>query len=139
MRPHLSIYVRDVAKTANFYSKVFEQKPQKQTNDYAKFDLLAPALNFSFMSRADGQVSQVAHLGIEVDSSDEVLSWREKLTRAGVHTRDEMSVDCCYATQDKVWFTDPDGNEWEVFYVKKQLEVPKIQTKTTCNPKSGCC
>lgn len=139
MRPHISIFVTDVAKTAEFYSKVFNQSPQKQTNDYAKFDLQSPALNFSFMSREDGKVSRVSHLGIEVDSADEVLSWKEKLAKSGVSSRDEMGTECCYAIQDKVWFTDPDGNEWEIFYVKNQLEIPKIKTKTTCDAKSGCC
>ena len=139
MRPHISIFVTDVAKTAEFYSKVFNEKPQKQTSDYAKFDLKSPSLNFSFMSREDGKVSRVSHLGIEVDSADDVLNWKEKLTNSGVMSRDEMATECCYAEQDKIWFSDPDGNEWEVFYVKKQLDIPTVKTKTTCDPKSGCC
>lgn len=139
MRAHLSIYVSDVDKTAAFYSKVFTTSPQKKTHDYAKFDLKNPSLNFSFLSHPQGKISQVGHLGIEVDSTEEVLAWKEKLTKAGIETRDEMSVDCCYANQDKVWFSDPDGNEWEIFFVKNQLEIPKQKNTTTCAPKSNCC
>lgn len=123
MRPHLALYVSNVEKTVDFYSKVFTQSPQKQTNSYAKFDLKEPALNFTLMSSTKGEISKVSHLGIEVESEDEVQSWKKKLTESGVLTRDEMAVNCCFAHQDKIWFSDPDGNEWEVFYVKKQLEV----------------
>ena len=91
------------------------------------------------MSSLGAELSRVSHLGIEVDSEKEVREWKFKLEEAGVLTRDEMAVDCCYAHQDKIWFSDPDGNEWEIFFVKEQLEVPKENTKTTCNPKSGCC
>ncbi|MDA8792195.1 VOC family protein [Bacteriovoracaceae bacterium] len=139
MRPHLSIYVSNVEKTADFYTKVFGQNPQKQTSDYAKFDLNKPALNFTFMSSPKAKLSRVSHLGVEVDSEKEVREWKYKLEEAGVLTRDEMAVDCCYAHQDKIWFSDPDGNEWEVFFVKKQLDIPKDSTQTTCKPKSNCC
>lgn len=139
MRPHLSIFVTDVKKTADFYSKVFGQEPQKQTNSYAKFDLKNPALNFTFMSSPKAELSRVSHLGVEVDSAKEVREWKNKLEEAGVLTRDELNVDCCFANQDKVWFSDPDGNEWEVFYVKEQLEVPTKDSQVTCQPKTSCC
>lgn len=139
MRPHISIYVKSVPETISFYEKVFAQSPQKKTHDYAKFDLKNPALNFSFMSTPEGQLSQVSHFGIEVDSLEEVLAWKNKLNAAGVTTRDEMGTDCCYARQDKVWFEDPNGNAWEVFFVAEQLAIPTMRTKTTCNPKTGCC
>ncbi len=91
------------------------------------------------MSSPNANLSRVSHLGVEVDSEEEVREWKSKLEKAGILTRDEMAVDCCYAHQDKIWFSDPDGNEWEIFYVKEQLEVPTKQTQTTCDPKTGCC
>lgn len=138
MRPHLSIYVKNIDESVNFYKKVFGIAPQKLTHDYAKFDLKSPALNFSMMSSGN-ELSKVAHLGIEVDSEAEVLVWKSKLELSGIFTRDEMNTDCCYATQDKIWFSDPNGNDWEIFYVKKQLDIPQNNIKTTCNPKTGCC
>ena len=139
LRPHLSIYVSNVKKSADFYARVFGENPQKITHDYAKFDLKKPALNFSFLSRPDGKISRVGHLGIEVDSEADVQEWKKKLEGAGVNTRDEINTDCCYARQDKIWFKDPDDNEWEIFYVKSQLEIPKNNEATTCDPASGCC
>ena len=67
MRPHLSLDVRNVPVSVAFYQKIFGVAPQKQTHDYAKFDLTQPALNFSLIS-STGRLSSVDHLGIEVES-----------------------------------------------------------------------
>lgn len=139
MRPHLSIYVRDVSVTADFYSKVFGVSPEKQTKSYAKFDLKAPAFNFTVMNDQSGKVSYVGHLGIEVESAEEVLKWKEQMTNLGIPVKEEMNVECCYAKQDKIWFSDPDHNAWEIFYVRKQLDISDNDAKTACDPGKGCC
>jgi len=131
MRPHLSLDVRNVSASVSFYQKVFGVAPQKQTNDYAKFDLASPALNFSLVS-STGRISSVDHLGIEVDSVEEVASWKARLQTAGILDRVEENVACCFARQDKVWFTDPDGNAWEIFTVHEQLPVEGPLAKTGC-------
>jgi catechol 2,3-dioxygenase-like lactoylglutathione lyase family enzyme len=133
MRPHISINVSDVTSSVEFYEKVFNQKPQKQNADYAKFDLENPSLNFSMQSNDKLEVSKVNHFGIEVQSSDEVMQWQKKLTETGILKLVESDTKCCFARQDKVWFQDPDGNSWEVFYVHEQLPV------TEKSPKSSCC
>lgn len=130
MRPHVSINVKDVGKSVEFYKTIFGLSPQKQTLDYAKFDLKSPALNFSMQS--GGEISRVSHFGIEVDSADEVMKWQKTLTEKGVVKLVESDSKCCFARQDKVWFTDPDGNEWEVFYVYEQLPVTEKREKTSC-------
>ncbi|MGQ0555829.1 MAG: VOC family protein [Nitrospiraceae bacterium] len=71
IHPHISLDVRDVAKSVAFYQKVFGVKPQKQVADYAKFDLKTPALNFSLMSSTEA-VSTVDHQGIEVETDEEI-------------------------------------------------------------------
>lgn len=131
MRPHVSINVKDVTKSVEFYSLVFGIKPQKQTDTYAKFDLKEPALNFSMQSEY-GKPSQVSHFGIEVDSADEVEKWEKILLAKGVLKEVEKDSTCCYARQDKVWFTDPDGNAWEIFYVYEQLPVEKKKESMSC-------
>ncbi len=131
MRPHLSLDVRNVPASVEFYRKVFGVAPQKQTDDYAKFDLTSPALNFSLVS-STGQVSAVDHLGIEVESVDEVAAWKTRLQEAGILNRVEENVACCFARQDKVWFSDPDGNAWEVFTVHEQLPVEGPLANTGC-------
>ena len=132
MRPHLSLDVRNVPASVEFYQKVFGVAPQKQTTDYAKFDLTAPSLNLSLVSTS-GRVSAVNHLGIEVESVDDIARWKQQLLELGILEKVEEGIECCFARQDKLWFTDPDGNPWEVFTVHEQLAV----TGTLKN--TGCC
>ena len=137
MRPHLSLDVRNVSASVEFYQKVFGVAPQKQTTDYAKFDLTEPALNLALVSSA-GAVSAVNHLGIEVESSDDVAMWKQQLLERGILEKVEEGIACCFARQDKLWFTDPDGNAWEVFTVLEQLEVTGPMKNTgCCVPKSS--
>ena len=132
MRPHLSLDVRNVPVSVEFYQKVFGVAPQKQTTDYAKFDLTAPALNFSLVSSTE-KVSRVNHLGIEVESVDAIAGWKQRLQEQGILEKVVEDVACCFARQDKLWFTDPDGNPWEVFTVHEQLAVEGPLAR------SGCC
>ncbi len=132
MRPHISLDVRNVPDSVDFYQKVFGVAPQKQTTDYAKFDLMEPSLNLSLLSTS-GRVSVVNHLGIEVESADDIVRWKQQLLELGILEKVEEGIECCIARQDKLWFTDPDGNPWEVFTVHEQLAV----TGTLKN--TGCC
>ncbi len=131
MRLHLSLDVRHVPQSVAFYEKVFGVPPQKQTADYAKFDLTEPALNFSLVS-STGKISSVDHLGIEVESTDEIAVWKQRLQERGVLEKVEENIACCFARQDKLWFTDPDGNAWEIFTVHEQLDVTGPLTNTGC-------
>ncbi|MEC4890673.1 MAG: ArsI/CadI family heavy metal resistance metalloenzyme [Nitrospira sp.] len=131
MRPHISLDVRHVAASVEFYRKVFGVAPQKQTADYAKFDLTAPALNLSLVS-ATGRTSSVNHLGIEVDSLDELAQWNARLQAGGVLENVDTQTACCFALQDKLWMTDPDGNAWEIFFVHEQLPIDTPLSHTGC-------
>jgi catechol 2,3-dioxygenase-like lactoylglutathione lyase family enzyme len=122
MRGHLSLRVQDVPRSVEFYRRVFGVGPQKQTGRYAKFDLVEPPLNFALVQGAES--SRVGHLGIEAASAAEFAALRERLAAAGVGVQPETGSRCCYALQDKLWFSDPDGNAWEVFLVHEQLPVP---------------
>lgn len=151
MRPHLSINVRDLEKSVAFYSKVFGIAPQKVAPGYAKFDLKSPHLNFSMHEAESGRLpSRVNHFGIEVMTAEAVTTWQEHLNVLCIAIKTEEGTDCCYARQDKVWFEDPDGNAWEVFFVHEQLPVtgaepPNQKMKvdkgkaSACGPGSGCC
>ena len=137
MRPHLSLDVRDVSASVAFYRKVFRVAPQKQAADYAKFDLTEPALNFSLVSTT-GTISRVNHLGIEVQSPEQIAVWKQRLQEAGILEKVEDNIACCFARQDKLWFTDPDGNAWEVFTVHEQLPVTgPLKGTGCCVPKSA--
>ncbi|MBM4132559.1 MAG: glyoxalase/bleomycin resistance/dioxygenase family protein [Nitrospira sp.] len=131
MRPHLSLDVRNVSVSVAFYEKVFGLAPQKQTEDYAKFDLTEPSLNLSLVSTA-AAISRVNHLGIEVESADQIAAWKQRLQDNGLLETVEDDIACCFARQDKLWFTDPDGNAWEVFTVLEQLPVSDPLKGTGC-------
>jgi len=117
LKPHVSINVRNVQESVAFYRKMFGIEPAKVRSGYAKFDVQNPALNFALNEVPFSERGALSHLGIQVASTEDVLAIREKWTRAGLATRDEMQTSCCYAVQDKTWVSDPDGNEWEVFVV----------------------
>ena len=131
MKTHISLNVRDIRTSVEYYKKVFGVDPQKETVDYAKFDLTTPPLNFSLVL-APARISRVNHLGIEVESASEVETWTQRLEAHGIVDRIENDTDCCYARQNKAWFTDPDGNHWEVFTVLEQLPVTKPLNETGC-------
>lgn len=141
MRAHLSINVSSVAESVKFYEKVFGVRPQKMTENYAKFDLKSPALNFTMQSGGDRDLSRVNHLGIEVDSAEAISLWESLLTERGVLSKMEENTECCYARQDKIWLQDPDGNSWEIFYVHEQLPVAPKQSMCTTTNSLGkkCC
>jgi len=117
LKAHLAINVRSVEQSIQFYRKLFGIEPSKVRTGYAKFDVQNPPLNFTLNEGAVANRGALSHLGIQVRSTEDVLATRQRWTEAGLLTRDEMQTNCCYATQDKSWVRDPDGNEWEVFVV----------------------
>jgi catechol 2,3-dioxygenase-like lactoylglutathione lyase family enzyme len=117
LKAHLALNVRSVAQSLEFYRKLLGIEPSKVRTGYAKFDVQNPPLNLTLNEAEFHERGALSHLGIQVASTSDVLAMREKWADAGLITRDEMQTDCCYATQDKTWVRDPDGNEWEAFVV----------------------
>ena len=119
LKAHLALNVRNVERSLEFYRKLLGIEPSKVRNGYAKFNVEDPPLNLTLNEVAFKERGALSHLGIQVASTDDVLAMREKWIKAGLVTKDEMQTNCCYATQDKIWVKDPDGNEWEAFVVLK--------------------
>jgi catechol 2,3-dioxygenase-like lactoylglutathione lyase family enzyme len=117
LKAHLALNVRNVEHSIGFYQKMLGIEPSKVRRGYAKFDVQNPPLNLTLNEVAFKERGALSHLGIQVGSTDDVLAMRHKWEEAGLITRDEMQTNCCYATQDKTWVRDPDGNEWEAFVV----------------------
>ena len=116
LRPHLALTVSDVHRSIEFYRALFGIEPSKVRPGYAKFEVREPALNFTLNEgERDGELGAFNHAGIQVASTDDVLRARARLVEAGLATFDEMDTTCCYAKQDKIWVTAPDGESWEVF------------------------
>lgn len=131
LKAHLAINVKDVRRSVEFYSKMLGLEPSKVRTGYAKFDVQNPPLNLTLNEAPFGERGALSHLGIQVASTEDVLAMRERWSRAGLITRDEMQTDCCYAVQDKTWVKDPDGNEWEVFVVLED-NLPEVNRAASC-------
>lgn len=136
LKPHISLNVRNIGESIEFYRKMLGIEPSKVRTKYAKFDVQNPPLNLALNEVAFGERGALSHLGIQVVSTDDVLAVREGWTARGLLTRDEMQTSCCYAVQDKAWVTDPDGNAWEVFVVLKD-NLPETNQAGMCCATSG--
>ena len=132
LKAHLALNVRNVERSIEFYKKLLAIEPSKVRPGYAKFDVQNPPLNLTLNEAAFAERGALSHLGIQVGSTADVLQTRQRWAEAGLITRDEMQTNCCYATQDKTWVQDPDGNEWEAFVVlKDNLESSSLCCATT--------
>ena len=134
LKPHLSLNVSNIDSSVAFYEKVFGVAPAKRRPGYAKFDLQSPSLNLT-MQEAPRSGVNASHFGIQVATSDDVAEASDGFKKRGLAVLAEENTDCCYAIQDKVWVTDPDGNMWEVFVVKG--DSPASQDAAT--RAAGCC
>ena len=112
-RFHVHVHVEDIAKSASFYSTLFGSEPSVLKNDYAKWMLEEPKVNFAISTRGAPGLS---HLGIQVESDGELRDVAGRLKSAGETTLDEEAVTCCYARGNKSWASDPAGVRWETFY-----------------------
>ncbi len=123
---HVSLHVGDLTRSVEFYRGVFGE-PKKLEADYAKFVGADPEIHLALQPGLNGSASKgsLSHLGIRVESSDEVRRWRSDLKSRGVVSDEEKREACCYALQDKFWLTDPDGNRWEVYTVLEDLDARK--------------
>ncbi|HEX8070173.1 MAG TPA: ArsI/CadI family heavy metal resistance metalloenzyme [Pyrinomonadaceae bacterium] len=117
LKAHLALNVRSVARSLEFYRKLFGLEPSKVRPGYAKFDVQQPPLNLTLNEVPFNERGALSHLGLQVATTADVLAMRARWQAAGLETYDEMQTDCCYALQDKTWVRDPDGNEWEAFVV----------------------
>lgn len=135
LKPHVSLNVSNVEASVAFYEKLFGVTVTKRRPGYAKFDLAEPSLNLT-MQEAERTGVNASHFGIQVASTEDVGAAWTRFKAASLPTLTENDTSCCYALQDKVWVTDPDGNSWEVFVVKGDADT----MQTAKDPaKKGCC
>lgn len=132
---HVGLNVTNLKKSIEFYSKLFGVEPVKVKPDYAKFLLETPGLNFTLNLRDEVKGNQVGHFGFQVESTDEVIAHKNRLAENGIIAQlDEINTTCCYALQDKFWIHDPDGNEWEFFYTKVDVDTSSENASSCCTP-----
>lgn len=114
-RLQLAINVTDLDKAIEFYSRLFGTAPAKVKAGYANFAVNDPPLKLVLFEGPEG--ATINHLGVEVETADEVVSAERRLTAAGLQTTGVDETLCCFAEKAETWVVDPDGARWE-WYVK---------------------
>jgi catechol 2,3-dioxygenase-like lactoylglutathione lyase family enzyme len=129
-RVQLALRVGDLEGSIDFYSKLFGTEPAKLRPGYANFAIAEPALKLVLLEGKPGLATGMDHLGVEVESIDQVGEAAERLTGEGLETLTEDDTTCCYAVQDKVWVHGPGREPWEVYTVKADSRTSRPE---------GCC
>lgn len=126
-RLQLALNVSNLDEAIDFYSKLFTAEPAKVRPGYANFAIAEPPLKLVLFEDATRQVGSINHLGVEVESTQEVAAAQARLAGDGLATAVEDEVSCCFAVQDKVWVEAPDGESWEIYTVLADVEKPTGQ------------
>ncbi|MDQ0808426.1 catechol 2,3-dioxygenase-like lactoylglutathione lyase family enzyme [Streptomyces sp. B3I7] len=121
-RAQLALRVADLEASIVFYSKLFGTEPAKRREGYANFAITTPPLKLVLIEGAPGEDTRLDHLGVEVESTEEVTAATGRLKDAGLATFEENDTSCCYALQDKVWVHGPGKEPWEVYVVKADAD-----------------
>lgn len=138
-RVQLALNVDDLEAAVEFYSRLFDSTPAKVRPGYANFAIEDPPLKLVLFEQP-GKGGTINHLGVEVESSEQVGVAQARLASQGLATTTEDDVACCYARQDKVWVDGPSGEPWEIYTVLADIEMPEDRLRTG-DPESGdiCC
>ena len=118
-RFHVNVGVADIQQSVDFYRTLFNAEPTLQKDDYAKWMLEDPRINFSINLSAHSR--GVDHIGLQADSLDELGEIQARLREAGARTFDQSDAECCYAKSEKTWVRDPDDVAWETFVTHGQI------------------
>jgi len=133
-RVQLALNVTDLEGAVGFYSKLFGTEPAKRRPGYANFSIDEPPLKLVLIE-GEGTGGTLNHLGVEVPTPGDVKAATSRLADEGLPTLIEDGVTCCYAVQDKVWVSDPNGARWEVYAVLSDSESFGSSKEGAC----ACC
>lgn len=147
-RVQLALNVADIDLAVEFYSKLFGAEPAKRQPGYANFAIADPPLKLVLLEDAEarehGTKGALNHLGVEVETPDEVAAASVRLSGEGLATKAQDQTTCCFAVQNKVWVEDPNGAPWEVYAVLADAPaetslagdgsccVPQVSGQTCC-------
>jgi hypothetical protein len=137
-RVQLALNVDDLDAAVTFYSALFNTAPAKLREGYANFAIAEPPLKLVLIENP-GNGGTINHLGVEVESSEQVHTEIARLSGEGLFTEEQIGTTCCFATQDKVWVTGPAGEKWEVYTVLADSEVFGTgPEQLAADPTGGC-
>ena len=142
-RVQLALRVGDLDAAVDFYAKLFATPVAKRRPGYANFAIAEPPLKLVLLEGSPGEPTRLDHLGVEVDSTDEVAAAGNRLAASGLATRSEDGTTCCYAVQDKIWATAPGTEPWEYYTVlsdyRPDLEGVRDPAMSAVAGDGSCC
>ena len=141
-RLHVHVGVENLDRSIGFYSTLFGAAPSVVKDDYAKWMLDDPRVNFAISS--DHHAAKgIEHLGIQVEDGDELAEVYGRLKAADRPVREEGATTCCYAKSEKSWIADPDGIVWEAFLTSGDATVygdnPALSVLSPNAGETACC
>jgi len=113
-RFHVHVGVTDLDRSIAFYAGLFGASPTVVKDDYAKWMLEDPRVNFAISCR-EGAEKGIEHVGVQVETAEELAEVHGRLQQVESPVLEEADTTCCYAQSDKSWVADPDGVVWEAF------------------------
>ncbi len=140
-RLHVHVSVDDLTQSVRFYSTLFAAEPTVVKDDYAKWMLDDPHVNFA-ISKLHGRAAGISHLGIEADDANELAEVYERLAQAERPIVEAKGTTCCYARSDKQWIADPQGVPWETFFTYGEATVygeGSLAKLREANEHAACC
>ena len=120
-RLHAHVSVADLRESIRFYSSLFHAEPTVVKDDYAKWMLDDPRVNFAISTRAAAH--GLNHLGIQVESDEELEEMRGRVLQAETPVVEQRDAACCYAKSNKHWIVDPQGIAWETFHTLSSIPM----------------
>jgi catechol 2,3-dioxygenase-like lactoylglutathione lyase family enzyme len=139
---HVHVGVENLDTSIRFYSTLFGAEPSVTKHDYAKWILEDPRVNFA-ISAGHHPIKGIEHLGIQVETAEELTEIYSRLKAAGRPTLDEGATTCCYAKSEKSWIADPDGVVWETFLTHANATVygdsPTLTAASLNASEESCC
>ncbi|MEL7450815.1 MAG: ArsI/CadI family heavy metal resistance metalloenzyme [Pseudomonadota bacterium] len=139
-RLHVNLGVDDIDASVRFYTRLFNAEPTLLKDDYARWMLEDPRVNFAISLRSGK--SGVDHLGVQVETDSELAEVYGRLEKAGGRILDEGDTTCCYARSTKRWITDPQGVAWETFLThgdSASYGHERHEAADTSSRSSSCC
>lgn len=135
-RLHVHIAVQDLAESVRYYTALFGEEPSVRKEDYAKWLLDDPRVNFAISAR--GRPPGLNHLGIQVETPAQLAAITQRLRSVEIPLHEENDAHCCYARSDKTWSTDPAGIRWESFY-SRGTHAGSGRDTASANQQAACC